>query len=65
MITIASLMSQGLFPQLKSHFIIGKKHGITKEEAVEIVTQLAFYAGWAKAWSTFNLIKEVYGEDNE
>jgi len=65
MITISSLMSQGLFPQLKSHFIIGKKHGITKSETVEIVTHLAFYAGWPKAWSTFELIKEVYGEDNE
>lgn len=32
MITISSLMSQGLFPQLKSHFILGKEHGITKEK---------------------------------
>ena len=38
-----------LFGELKSHFIIGKEHGITKQEAVEIVTQLAFYAGWPKA----------------
>ena len=63
MITIASLMSQGLFPQLKSHFIMGKKHGVTKEEAIEIVTQLGFYAGWPKAWSAFPLIAEVYGDE--
>ena len=63
MITISALMAQGLFPQLKSHFIMGKEHGVTKEEAVEIVTQLAFYSGWPKAWSAFGLIKEVYGED--
>lgn len=61
--TISALMAQGLFPQLKSHFIIGKKHGITKEEAVEIVTQLAFYSGWPKAWSAFTLINEVYADD--
>ena len=61
--TISALMAQGLFPQLKSHFIIGKKHGVTKQEAVEIVTQLAFYCGWPKAWSAFALIKEVYGEE--
>lgn len=60
MITISSLLSQGLFPQLKSHIILGKEHGITKEELVEIVTQLAFYAGWPKAWSAFSLIEEVY-----
>ena len=65
MITISALMAQGSYPQLKSHLILGKKHGITKEEIVEVVTQLAFYTGWAKAWSTFNLVKEVYGEDNE
>ncbi len=63
MITISALMAQGLFPQLKSHLILGKEHGITKEEAVEIVTQLAFYSGWPKAWSAFPLINEVYSDD--
>ena len=63
MITISALMAQGLFPQLKSHIIMGKKHGITKEEVVEMVTQLAFYTGWAKAWSTFSIIEEVYKDD--
>ena len=62
MITISALMALGLYPQLKSHLVLGKEHGITKEEVVEIVTQLAFYVGWPKAWSTFELVKEVYGE---
>jgi quercetin dioxygenase-like cupin family protein len=31
---------------------------------VEIVTQLAFYTGWPKAWSTFPLINEIYADDN-
>lgn len=61
--TISALMAQGLFPQLKSHFELGKKHGITKEEAVEIVTHIAFYSGWAKAWSAFPLINEVYNDE--
>jgi alkylhydroperoxidase/carboxymuconolactone decarboxylase family protein YurZ/quercetin dioxygenase-like cupin family protein len=63
-ITISALMAQGLFPQLKSHIALGKEHGITKEEMVEIVTQLAFYTGWPKAWSTFPLINEIYADDN-
>ena len=63
MITIAALYSAGLYPQLKSHLALGKAHGITKEEAVEIVTQLAFYCGWPKAWSAFPLIREVYEEE--
>lgn len=64
MITIAALFSAGLYPQLKAHLVLGKEHGITKEEAVEMVTQLAFYCGWPKAWSTFPMIEEVYGEED-
>ena len=63
MITIAALFSAGLYPQLKSHLILGRAHGVTKQEAVEIATQLAFYCGWPKAWSTFPMIQEVYGDE--
>lgn len=38
MITISALMAQGLFPQLKSHLIMRKEHGITKNEIIELVT---------------------------
>lgn len=62
LVTIAALFSAGLYPQLKAHLALGKEHGITKEEAVEVVTQLAFYCGWPKAWSTFSLIEEVWGD---
>lgn len=65
MVTIAALFSAGLYPQLKSHLALGKAHGVTKQEAVELVTQLAFYCGWPKAWSTFPLIQEVYGEEKD
>ncbi|WP_407888539.1 carboxymuconolactone decarboxylase family protein [Levilactobacillus sp. N40-8-2] len=62
MITIAALMSGGNFQQLKAHLALGKAHGITKDEVVEIITQLAFYCGWPKAWTAFGLAKEVYTE---
>lgn len=65
MVTIAALFSAGLYPQLKSHLALGKDHGITKQEVVEVITQLAFYCGWPKAWSTFPLIQEVYGEEED
>lgn len=64
MITCASLMSQGLFPQLESHMNLAKSNGVTKEEMVETVTQLAFYAGWPKAWSAFGLVRTVYGDED-
>lgn len=63
LITIAALFSAGLYPQLETHIRIGKEHGLTQEELVEVVTQLAFYCGWPKAWSTFPIIRKIYEED--
>ena len=63
MITVSALMSMGITDSsLKNHILNAKANGITKEEMVEIVTHLAFYAGWPKAWAVFALVKEVYGE---
>ena len=63
--TISALFSAGQFEQLKHHIALGKKNGITKEEIVEVITQLAFYCGWPKAWSTFPIIKEIYEGDEK
>ena len=64
MITIAALMAKGAYPQVKAHLAIGRNHGIKKQEAVEIVTHLAFYCGWPNAWSVFPMIEEVYKDDD-
>ena len=61
--TISALFSAGQYEQLKHHIALGKKNGITKEEIVEVITQLAFYCGWPKAWSTFPIVDEIYKED--
>lgn len=60
LVTCASLMSQGLFPQLESHLKMAKENGLTKEEIVEMVTHLSFYAGWPKAWSAFELVRAIF-----
>lgn len=60
MITCASLMSQGLFPQLEAHMKMAKQNGVTKDEMVELITHLAFYAGWPKAWSAFGIAKKIF-----
>ena len=65
MITISALLALRLYPQLKAHISMGKEHGLKKEEVVEVVTQLAFYIGWPKAWSTFPSIEEVYGKNEK
>lgn len=63
LITVTSLISSGITDNsLKFHIMNAKKNGITKEEMAEAITHIAFYAGWPKAWATFRLAKEVYGE---
>lgn len=63
LVTVVSLMSQGITDNsLKFHLNEAKKNEITKDEIAEIITHAAFYAGWPKAWATFNLAKEVWSE---
>lgn len=59
MITCSALLAMGA-PQLEVHLKIAKQNGVTKEEVVELITQLAFYVGWPKAWSAFSLAKELF-----
>lgn len=62
-ITVVSLMSQGITDSsLKYHLENAKKNGVTKNEISAIVTHVAFYAGWPKAWAVFNLAKQVWTE---
>ena len=63
-VTITSLISQGITDSsLKYHLQSAKNNGITRTEAAEIITHIAFYAGWPKAWAAFNLAKEVWNDD--
>lgn len=59
LITCSVLLAMGA-PQLESHMHIAKANGVTKAEMVELITHLAFYAGWPKAWTAFSLAKEIF-----
>ena len=59
-ITISALISAGNLEQLEHHLQFAKQNGVTKEEIADIITQLAFYVGWPKAWSAFNKAKEIW-----
>ena len=61
MITVSALMAMGMLDtSFKSHLIRARENGITKDEIVEVITHLAFYAGWPKAWAAFRMAKEVF-----
>ncbi len=63
-ITVVALMSSGITDNsLVYHLQNAKDHGVTKAEIAAIVTHVAFYAGWPKAWAVFNLAKAVWTED--
>lgn len=62
-VTVSALIAQGITDSsLKYHMETAKKNGVTKDDMAEIITQLAFYSGWPKAWAAFGYAKEVYGE---
>ncbi len=64
LVTITSLISQGISDNsLVSHLKEAKKNGITRTEIAEIITHIAFYAGWPKAWAAFNLAKGIWNDD--
>ena len=61
LLTVISLMSQGMTDSsLKYHLQNAKNNGVTRAEIAAAITHTAFYAGWPKAWATFNLAKEVW-----
>ena len=64
-VTITSLISKGIVDNsLSYHLSTARKNGITKTEMAEILTHLAFYAGWPNAWAAFRMAKEVYKDDD-
>ena len=63
-VTITSLISKGIVDHsLKYHLTTARKNGVTKTEMAEILTHVAFYAGWPNAWAAFHMAKEVYADD--
>lgn len=64
LVTVTALIAQGLTDSsLQYHMATTKKNGVTREEMVQAITQLGFYAGWPKAWAAFRYAKEVYGNE--
>lgn len=48
LITVTSLLTQGMFGPLEYHMQKAKENGVSKAEMVEAITQLAFYSGGLK-----------------
>lgn len=60
-VTVTALVSSGIIDSsLTYHLQEARKNGVTKTEIAEILTQVAFYAGWPKAWGAFRQATEVW-----
>lgn len=65
-VTISTLIGKGITDSsLAYHLASARKNGVTQQEMAEILTHIAFYAGWPNAWAAFNMAKNVYAEDED
>lgn len=60
--TVTALAMIGQSEQLRGHLWRALDNGVTKEEIIELMTHLAFYAGWANAGSAALVAKRVFEE---
>jgi 4-carboxymuconolactone decarboxylase len=60
LITVAALITGGNSEQLPFHLNKAKENGLTETELKEVITHLAFYAGWPKAMSALTVAKQVF-----
>jgi len=60
--TVAALVALNRPDQLRFHLNRAVENGVKKEELIEAITHLAFYAGWPSAMSAIMIAKEVFSQ---
>ncbi len=65
LVTVASLVSQYRINELPFHLKFALQNGVTREELIEAITHLAFYAGWPTASTAIGIARRVFDEDGK
>jgi 4-carboxymuconolactone decarboxylase len=60
LVTVSALIASGHVAQLPYHLNRAMDHGLTKAQASEVLTHLAFYAGWPNVFSAIPVAKGVF-----
>jgi 4-carboxymuconolactone decarboxylase len=60
LVTVSALAANGQVAQISYHLNRAMDNGLTQTQAAEMVTQLAFYAGWPHAFSALPVLKDVF-----
>jgi len=59
LVTVSALVAAGQAAQIPFHLNRALDNGLTKAEASEVLTQLAFYAGWPHVFSALPVVKST------
>jgi 4-carboxymuconolactone decarboxylase len=60
LVTVSALIACGQVAQVPYHLNRAMDNGLTRAQAGEVITHLAFYAGWPNAFSALPVAKEVF-----
>lgn len=60
LVTVSALIAAGQVAQIAYHLNRAMDNGLTQPQASEVVTHIAFYAGWPNAFSALPVVKEVF-----
>ena len=60
LVTVSALIASGQVAQISYHLNRAMDKGLTQAQAAEVVTHLAFYAGWPNAFSALPVVKDVF-----
>lgn len=63
LVTLALLAAGGREAQLRAHLKGARSRGIPLEEVLEVMVQVAHYAGWPAGMSGQVVAESVYGEE--
>jgi 4-carboxymuconolactone decarboxylase len=62
MVTVSALVASGQTAQITYHLNRAMDNGLSQEQAGEMLTQMAFYAGWPNVFSAMSVFKEVFAK---
>ncbi|MEU9779863.1 carboxymuconolactone decarboxylase family protein [Streptomyces phaeochromogenes] len=65
LITVSVLAATYRPEQLNSHLRLALHNGVTKDELVETLTHLAFYAGWPSGMGALTQLKAIVEEESD
>jgi 4-carboxymuconolactone decarboxylase len=60
LVTVSALIASGQVAQMSYHLNRAMDNGLTQRQAAEVITHLAFYAGWPNAMSAAAVAKDIF-----